>query len=387
MLRGDDRGELLRRVGALSDYLTAAGAPGRLTDLAYTLNRSVEDGGARLAIVASSLPELHARLRRAAERLADESCDQIKDVTGIYFVARPLAPQGKVAFLFPGEGAQYLGMLAGLADRFPVARAVYEVFDRRAQDHEQDKRPISRFTLSPDRWSASDIHQLEQDLAQIDNAMFSVYMADWAMFSVLERLDLKPSAVAGHSAGELAALALAGVFDLESRVGPLEGTMRALVGRGDSGSALLAVGTPRNALAEVIAAALAQDSELQACVAMDNCPHQSIAVGDSAAIAHVEAEATERGLMCERLDLARPYHTRWFEPYMGPLREMFAEVRFGRPTLPVYCCTTGALFPEDPAAIRELALAHWCAAGGVHTVDSHYAPRRRAPLRGSRSPE
>ncbi|MEM9659776.1 MAG: hypothetical protein AAF961_15550, partial [Planctomycetota bacterium] len=66
-----------------------------------------------------------------------------------------------------------------------------------------------------------------------------------------------------------------------------------------------------------------------------------------------------RGLVCERLELGRPYHTHWFEPYMDPLRRAFASVRFRRPDLPVYSCTTGELFPHDPDAIRELALSHW----------------------------
>ena len=53
-------------------------------------------------------------MKRAAERLADPKCKQVRDASGIYFFENPLAEQGTVALLFPGEGAQYLNMLADL---------------------------------------------------------------------------------------------------------------------------------------------------------------------------------------------------------------------------------------------------------------------------------
>ena len=73
----------------------------------------------RLAIVAKSVSDLAEKLQRAAERLADTDCRQIRDVQGIYFFENPLAETGKLAMLFPGEGAPYLGMIGDLPGRFP----------------------------------------------------------------------------------------------------------------------------------------------------------------------------------------------------------------------------------------------------------------------------
>jgi malonyl CoA-acyl carrier protein transacylase/phosphopantetheinyl transferase len=359
VLRGEDRNELLGRVRHLSDEIAAGGVEGRLSALASTLNGALTPGGVRLAIVAGSLEELQTRLARAAARLADQSCRQIRDATGIYFSAEPLGHVGKVALLFPGEGAQYLGMLGGLAEHFPYLNAIFDHCDASAANYAHDKRPVSRFMRNPAGLSSGERERLEKDLRQIDNAMLSVFMANWAMFEVLQRLGVQAHAVAGHSAGELAALAAAGVFAPRQQLHLLGSTMQALVGRGDSAFRLLAVAAPREQLAELIEAAAAGDASFQACVAMDNCPHQSIAVGDAASVEKIEGQASQRGLLCERLDLGRPYHTPWFEPYMGPLRQLFAAVEFYPPRLPVYSCTTARLFPSRPEEMRELALDHW----------------------------
>ena len=83
------------------------------------------------------------------------------------------------------------------------------------------------------------------------------------------------------------------------------------------------------------------------------------AVGPAGEVAAVEAALLARGLVCERLPFRRPYHTPLFEPWMGQFRELFANVPFGRPHTPVYSCSTGSKFPDDPDAMRELTVNHW----------------------------
>ena len=65
--------------------------------------------------VASSLDDLAAKLARVAERLADAKCVQIKDSKGIYYFAESPLRDGKLAFLFPGEGAQFGGFSLSLS--------------------------------------------------------------------------------------------------------------------------------------------------------------------------------------------------------------------------------------------------------------------------------
>src|SRR5262249_54060247 len=109
VLAVESRTELRERALELAAFVEQN--PGvRLPDRAWSLARALPPGGSGLAIVAGSADDLCARLKRAAERLADPKCRQVRDIQGIYFFEQPLFPAGKLALLMPGEGAQYLGM-------------------------------------------------------------------------------------------------------------------------------------------------------------------------------------------------------------------------------------------------------------------------------------
>ena len=200
----------------------------------------------------------------------------------------------------------------------------------------------------------------EEELRKLGPSIFGVLVADLAIFKVLRNLQVPVSAIAGHSAGELAALLAAGAMNSEAALGPRLTEIMDLMQRQEDAAgglevALLAVGAGKSVVDEV-AAAVAGDSVV---VAMDNCPHQCVAVGPAHLVAAVESALLARGLVCERLPFRRPYHTPLFEPWMGPFRELFAGVPFTVPHTPVYCCSTGARFPADPDTIRSLAVNHW----------------------------
>ena len=135
---------MIDRARELLDWLSR---PSRQTlkDVAFTLN-SVEKhqaGGARLGIVASSLDELSERLSAAIPKLDDPACRLIRDARGVYFWIEPLYQPGagSLAFLFPGEGSQYPGMMADLCIHFPVVRRLFDTADRIARDVGDDISP------------------------------------------------------------------------------------------------------------------------------------------------------------------------------------------------------------------------------------------------------
>ncbi|OWK39368.1 polyketide synthase dehydratase domain-containing protein [Fimbriiglobus ruber] len=353
VLCGDDRVDLRERV--LSVLESVERLPDiALPDLAADLAAELKPGGVRLGVISGDVADLRAKLRRAADRLADPKCRQIRDATGVYFSAQPLYPQGSVALLFPGEGAQYPGMLLDLCGIFPEVEETFAWCDRLAAE---SGRPSLRTVIHSPR---EDSDSTEAELRKLGPAILGVLVADLAMIQVLRKLELPVSAAAGHSAGELAALMFGGAMGVRSRLGSelikimdlLEHQENEATG---SDVALLAVGAGKSAVSE-IAAAVAGGAVI---VAMDNCPHQCVAVGPTHLVAAVESALHDRGLVCERLPFGRPYHTPLFEPWMGPLRDLFAGIPFEKPHTPIYSCTTGERFPEDAAAIRELAVNHW----------------------------
>jgi acyl transferase domain-containing protein len=325
-----------------------------LSVLAAKLVDELEDGGLRLGIVASSTSDLLTKLQRATGRLSDPKCQQIRDAAGVYFSAQPLFHAGTLALLFPGEGAQYPDMLLDLCGVFPEVEDAFEWSDQLAVDAGQ---PPLRRVLHP---APEERESAEVELRKLGPSIFGVLIADLAVTRVLRNLELPVAAVAGHSAGELAALVAAGAMRSESVLGGNLAQIVEIMQRQEdeaNGSevALLAVGASKTTVVE-ITRAFASSAVM---VAMDNCPHQCVAVGPARQIAAVEAKLLERGLVCERLPFRRPYHTPLFEPWMGPFHEFFASVPFERPHTPIYSCSTGSQFPDDPAAIRRLAVNHW----------------------------
>ena len=157
--------------------------------------------------MAASHDELAAHLAAIEPRLRDPSCRQVRDARGLYHWEQPLGREGTLAFLFPGEGSQYPGMLADLCPHFPELRAVLDTADRIARESGEEVPPSHHLFGSTG--------SIPEALWATDTAVTAVLSSQWAIFQVLTRLGLRPDAVAGHSSGELPALAAAGVLATE----------------------------------------------------------------------------------------------------------------------------------------------------------------------------
>jgi malonyl CoA-acyl carrier protein transacylase len=119
-------------------------------------------------------------------------------------------------------------------------------------------------------------------------------------------------------------------------------------------AAMLAVGAECGKVAGVAARV---QGELY--VAMDNCPHQAVLVGERSAVEEARALVQEQGWIYEFLTFDRAYHTPAFAPYTDYLRQAFAQVPIHAPRLPIYSCTTAAPYPSDPEEIQHLMIDHW----------------------------
>jgi malonyl CoA-acyl carrier protein transacylase len=376
LLGAADRTSLLARIDQLTRALAEHHSL-RLPDLGHTLLGQLPAVGVRLALIATTVEDLTKKLASAREQLGAADCDRIVDPSGIYFEQTPLLPTHKLALLFPGEGSQYLGMLADLVPHFPEVRDSLAEVDEVVGPDGDDPHSVTRFFTPLAELDETRRAHLEQRLRQIDWAMFSVLAANNAVGCMIEGIDLQPDAIAGHSAGELSALVGAGSLAVRSDLPQIVDALRAqgaeekqayekqaLAQPADRDSALLlATAASRETLeaiiADVVPEAVAPGAEQAVFVAMDNCPHQSVVVGLHEPMLRVEAALKERRIYCDRLPFSRPYHTPLFEPYMGHWRKTFENVSFRSPTRALYSCTTADLFPTEPDAVRDLAVSHW----------------------------
>src|SRR6185312_10851253 len=149
--------------------------------------------------------ELKDRLRSLSTRLADSGCRSIRDARGTYFRGEMLGDRGRLAFLFPGEGSQYPGMLADLCPHFPEVSALFDTSDRVARQRGLTRLPSEAIFGG----------EGGADLWSVDLAINAVLSAQWALYQLLLRLGIRPDAVVGHSSGEFLALAAAGALRID----------------------------------------------------------------------------------------------------------------------------------------------------------------------------
>jgi acyl transferase domain-containing protein len=352
LISADDRLELAGRVRHFRDQVSRLGHVS-LKDLAYTVN-ACEDrprGLARLGLVVGSLEELVRYLEAIEPQLKAASCGPIRDARGIYYRDEPLTREGGLAFLFPGEGSQYPGMLADLCPHFPELRAVLDTADRIARESGEEVPPSRHLFGRPGAGSEA--------LWATDTAVTAVLSSQWGMFQVLSRLGLRPDAVAGHSSGELPALAAAGAIRteraLEQQLAGLASVFRRLESEGAIPSArLVAAGTDRARAEPACRAASGSVS-----IAIDNCPHQVVLAGPPGEMESVLARLRAEGIVCEELPFARAYHTPSFAAVLGPLDAFYKSLELHPARIPVYSCSTAARMPESPETIRRLAAGQW----------------------------
>jgi acyl transferase domain-containing protein/phosphopantetheinyl transferase len=333
----------------------------RLIDIAAAANAQVtqQASASRLAIVASSLDDLAHKLEQASAKLAKPNLSKIKHASGIYYAAQPLGRDGNVVFVFPGEGAQYPGMLADLCLHFPEVR---RVFDRADRTHQGQSAKPSDVIFPRPGFSDEERRSAEAALVQMNNAIEAVLTANAAMTDLMATLGITPDLCVGHSAGEYSAAFATGLLDVTTDEAALTNFGRALQEcyaqaealDGVPRAALLAVAGDRDQVASLVARLGSR-----ARIALDNCPHQTVVVGPPGDVAELRAELTKAGLICELLEYDRAVHTPEFAPYAAAIAPVFADVRFGAPRIPLWSSATASAYPAEPAAVRQMFVDQW----------------------------
>lgn len=267
------------------------------------------------------------------------------------------------AFVFPGQGAQTVGMGRDLADAYPVAKAVFDEVD----DALGEK-------LSDLIWDG-DI----ETLTLTANAQPALMATSLAAFRALEAEGVTISAasyVAGHSLGEYSALAAAGALTVSDCARLLRTRGKAMQEATPVGTGAMAaiLGLDLDAVREVAEAA-AQGDVCQA--ANDNDPAQVVVSGDKAAVERAVEIAKEKGAKrALLLPVSAPFHSALMAPAAEVMKSALAEVAISAPAVPVVA-NVRAEAVNDPETIRQLLVeqvtgsvrwresVQWMAAQGV----------------------
>jgi acyl transferase domain-containing protein/NAD(P)H-dependent flavin oxidoreductase YrpB (nitropropane dioxygenase family)/NADP-dependent 3-hydroxy acid dehydrogenase YdfG len=355
VLRAATRDDLGRAVSRLAEAL-AGGARPQPADLGRALwrdARRVPAGAPTAAIVASSPEDLAAKLAIAGGWIAAGRAEG-HDLSGVHYRETPLG--GKVAFLFPGQGSQSVDMLRDLAVHLPEVRTAFERADAALAGRYD--RPLSRFVYPPPSFSAEEEEARQRDLTATQVAQPALGAAAMGLYGWLAGLGLRPDMIAGHSYGEYAALAAAGVFDERTLAHLSETRGRSIreAARGDQGT-MAAVADSAARIVDVLGP-LVSGPGATVWIANLNAPKQTAISGSAEAIGRALERLGAAGITARMLPVACGFHSPLVAPARDRLAQALAATPLRAPAMPVYSNALAAPYPDDPAAILSVLSEH-----------------------------
>jgi acyl transferase domain-containing protein len=287
------------------------------------------------------------RLLEQARSLLRAQADQVPSLEGIHFGRGEQV--GRLAALFPGQGAQYPGMLRELSCQFPalhdaLAQASAEPLPAGGSPNGLIDRIYPPIAFTPEQRRANEEALRATDVAQ--PALGAISLGAWR---VLEQFGVRADAAAGHSYGELVALCVAGRIKPDDffRLSRLRGQLMAEAA--GSGGAMLAVLAKKETIVEILRA-----EKLDLVLANKNAPEQTVLAGATEAIERAESAFASRQVRTQRLSVSAAFHSALVAPAVEPFRTALEQIDFARGIMPVLTNSTAEAYPDHPAAARDL---------------------------------
>ena len=313
--------------GRLADYAaSASGSDLALGNVARTLADSRTALGDRAVIVAGARDEFEAGLRAI---VAGQPHPAV--MTG----RPPVAGAGRTVFVFPGQGAQWVGMGAGLLTESPVFAAHIARIEDALAPHVD--------------WSLTSVLRGEGGQNLLDRvdvlqpASFAVMLA---LASVWRSAGIEPEAVLGHSQGEIAAACFAGIISLADAARVVAVRSRLIAEKLSGRGAMLSLAAPLSVARRLIAA------EPGVQVAVINGPGAVVVAGEPAALERVLAAAEHEGLRARMIPVDYASHSAQVEAIRDELLGALEGISSLPAEIPMYS-TVDAAWLEDGAIDAE----------------------------------
>ena len=275
----------------------------------------------RIAVVAGD----RVQLRNGLAAVADGGVGP-----GVIFNGDRVHPKGKLAFVYPGQGSQWLGMCRDLMQHADVFRQTMKRCDA----------ALNKFV----DWSllqqldASDFDSQLDDISVVQPVLFAIQVAlteQWRAWGVM------PDAVIGHSMGEPAAAYAAGVLDLTSAAKIITARSRLMKRTSGQGAMALVELTMEEATDTV------KEYEGRLSIAVSNSPRSTVLAGDPMALDELLTKLERRQVFCRKINVDVASHS----PQMKPLRDELVATLDGLVTqasaAPIYSSVTGGRLEGD----------------------------------------
>ena len=316
-------GEALEQAAGRLVRHVEAHAEQALGDVAYNLATTREHFGERVALVVSTREEL---LRALSETSRGQT-----PMGATRGGAR--GRRGKVAWLFPGQGSQTLGMGRELWASWPVFR---EAFEEACGALESDLGGSLREVMWADAGTA--------EATRLDETAYTqpaLFAYEVALAALWRSWGAEPDFVGGHSIGELSAAHVAGILELSDAA-------RLVVARGrlmqalPSGGAMVSIGASERRVSRVL-----EGHEGSVSIAAVNGPEFVVISGAERVVEAIATQFAAQGARTKRLVVSHAFHSPLMTPMLEAFREVAELVRYARPRMRVVSNLSGALSEES----------------------------------------
>jgi myxalamid-type polyketide synthase MxaE and MxaD len=293
-----------------------------IPNIAFTVNTGRSHHRHRLAVVAASLEDFRDKLQayvNGQTEIPGLITGEVKDNA-----------QFKIAFLFPGQGSQYMRMGQELYVTQPLFK---KILNHCAQvlDLYLD-RPLLEIFLTPEKDSLFDqtlytqpaLFALEYSLAQL-----------WMSWGI------QPAVLMGHSVGEYVAACLAGVFSLEDSLKLIAERVRLMQALSSDGAMVSALTDP-----DTVQAAIAGYPD-QVSIAAYNGPENVVFSGERQAVEAIARDLEAKGIKVKPLEVSQAFHSPMMDPMLSEFRQVAQQIQFSTPRIPIVSNVTGETVGQE----------------------------------------
>ncbi|MFN6516223.1 MAG: beta-ketoacyl synthase N-terminal-like domain-containing protein [Nostoc sp. CreGUA01] len=298
-----------------------------LADICFSANTGREHFQHRLAIVADSTEQLIEQLASANHTFSNQ----------------PGKKPSKIAFLFTGQGSQYINMGRQLYDQEPIFRQTLDQCN-------EILRPYLEHSLLevlyPNQTGEQIASSLLDQTAYTQPALFAF---EYALYQVWKSWGITPDIVMGHSVGEYVAACVAGVFSLEDG-------LKLIAHRGRLMQSLSADGEMIAVFANYAQVENAiQPYRKQVAIAAINSSENIVISGERRAVAEAIATLTANGLETKKLNVSHAFHSPLMEPILAEFEQVAREITYSFPKIKVISNVTGEVATDEIATPD-----YWC---------------------------